>query len=243
MMIVRKRVSHQIIDEIKDKIRSGEFPVESKLPSENELAKMFNVSRVPIREALSALASHGIIESVHGGGSYVRPKPLEQLLDQPLMEVISYHQVIELLETRIILETKAAALAAERHDEEDLSKMYLAQEMLFKELHDPDKINDKADFLFHQSILHSTKNNVLIHTLENLSDIYNRALKASLAINTRIKGKKQQVYEEHQSILKAISLKDAKSAERQMYVHLSNSMEKLKSRRSDFNEGLGEESE
>jgi GntR family transcriptional regulator, transcriptional repressor for pyruvate dehydrogenase complex len=238
MMIVRKRVSHQIIDEIKNKIRTGEFPVDSKLPSENELAKMFNVSRVPIREALSALASHGIIESVHGGGSYVRPKPIDQLLDKPLMEVISYQQVIELLETRIILETKAAALAAERHEEEDLNKMYEAQEILFKELHDPDKINDKADFLFHQSILHSTKNNVLIHTLENLSDIYNRALKASLTINTTIKGKKQQVYEEHQSILKAISLRDVKDAEQKMYIHLSNSMEKLKARRSDFQDGM-----
>jgi GntR family transcriptional regulator, transcriptional repressor for pyruvate dehydrogenase complex len=240
-MIVRKRVSHQIIDEIKNKIKSGEFPVDSKLPSENELAKMFNVSRVPIREALSALSSHGIIESVHGGGSWVRPKPLEKLLDQPLIEVISYKQVIELLETRIILETKAAALAAERHDDDDLKKMYQAQEILFKELNDAEKINDKADFLFHQSILHSTKNEVLIRTLENLSDIYYRALKASLTINTKIKGKKKQVYEEHQSVLKAISLRDAKSAENQMYQHLSNSLEKLKARKDEFNEKMIEE--
>jgi GntR family transcriptional regulator, transcriptional repressor for pyruvate dehydrogenase complex len=234
VMIVRKRVSHQIIDEIKKRIKSGEFPMDSKLPSENELAKMFNVSRVPIREALSALSSHGIIESIHGGGSWVRPKPLEKLLDQPLIEVISYKQIVELLETRMILETKAAALAAVRHDEEDLNKMYQAQEMLFKELNEPDKIGNEADFLFHQSILHSSKNAVLIRTLENISDIYHRAMKASLTINTKISGKKKQVYEEHQSVLKAISLRDAKSAEDQMFEHLSNSMEKLKARKNEF---------
>src|SRR5690606_21006690 len=120
-MIVRKRVSHQIIDEIKRRIKTGEFSVNSKLPSENELAKMFNVSRVPIREALSALASHGIIESVHGGGNWVRPVPIDKILDQTIIDVISYKQIVELLETRIILETKAAAIAAERHDENDLS--------------------------------------------------------------------------------------------------------------------------
>ncbi|WP_026580905.1 FadR/GntR family transcriptional regulator [Bacillus sp. J33] len=234
MMIVRKRVSDQIIEEIKNKIKSGEFPVNSKLPSENELAKMFNVSRVPIREALSALSSHGIVESVHGGGNWVRPKPIEKLLDQPLIEVISYKQIMELLETRIILETKAAALAAKRHDQDDLNKIYQAQEMLFKELNDPDKINDEADFLFHRSILYSTKNEVLIKTLENLSEIYYRALKATLTINTKIKGKKKQVYEEHQSILKAISLRDHESAEKLMHTHLSNSMEKLKAWQDDF---------
>ncbi|PMC37849.1 FadR family transcriptional regulator [Bacillus sp. UMB0899] len=239
-MIVRKRVSDQIIEEIKTRIKSGEFPVDSKLPSENELAKMFNVSRVPIREALSALSSHGIIESVHGGGSWVRPKPIENLLNQSLIELISYKQIIELLETRIILETKAAFLAAQRHDDTDLNKMYQAQEMLFKELDEADKINDESDFLFHQSIVHSTKNEVLIRTLENLSDIYNRALKASLTINTKIKGKKKQVYEEHQAILKAISLRDADGAEAEMYRHLSNSLEKLKSRRDEFNKDITE---
>lgn len=233
-MIIRKRVSHQIIDEIKNRIKSGEFPVNSKLPSENELAKMFNVSRAPIREALSALSSHGIIESVHGGGSWVRPVPIDKLLDQAIIDVISYKQIVELLETRIILETKAAALAAERHDDDDLSKIYHAQELLFQELNDTEKINDEADFLFHQSIILSTKNEVLIHTIENISDIYHRALKASLSINTTIKGKKKQVYEEHQSILKAIIFRDAKRAETEMFQHLSNSLEKLKANKDKF---------
>lgn len=233
-MIVRKRVSDQIIEEIKNRIKSGEFPVNAKLPSENELAKMFNVSRVPIREALSALSSHGIVESVHGGGNWVRPKPFEKLLDQSLIEVISFKQIIELLETRIILETKAAALAAERHDDEDLNQMYQAQELLFKELNDPEKISDQADLSFHRAILHSTKNEVLIRTQENISDIYNRAVKASLTINTKIAGKKKQVYEEHQSILKAISLHDPEGAEHQMYQHLTNSLNKLKLREDEF---------
>lgn len=226
-MVVRKRVSQQIVDEIKNKIRTGEFPLNSKLPSENELAEMFNVSRVPVREALSALSSHGIIESVHGGGSWVQPKPFEQLLDQSLIEVISFEQLIELLETRIMLETKAASLAALRHDDNDLDKMYDAQEMLFKELYELDKKSDEADSLFHQSILYSTNNGVLIKVSERLSDIYKQALQVSFTLD-RMKENKKQIYEEHQSILRAISLRDREDAENQMYKHLANSLEKLK---------------
>ena len=235
-MIVRKRVSDQVIEEIKNKIQSGEFPIDSKLPSENELAKMFNVSRVPIREALSALSSHGIIESIHGGGSWVRPKPFEKLIDQSLIDVISSKQIIDLLEMRIILATKATFLAAQRHDDNDLQKMKQTQEVLLKELEQTSQINDESEFLFHQAIVHATKNEVLIRTLENLFDLYNRALKASLPTNSMIAGSNKQVYEEHQAILKAISLRDAEGAEAAMFQHLSNNLEMLQARYAKFNE-------
>lgn len=235
-MIVRKRVSDQVIDEIKSKIKSGEFPIDSKLPSENDLAKMFNVSRVPIREALSALSSHGIIESIHGGGSWVRPKPFENLIDQSLIEVISSKQIMELLEMRIILETKATFLAAQRHDDNDLHKMRQTQETLLKELDQTSEMNDESELLFHQAIVHATKNEVLIRTLENVFELYNRALKASLPINSRTEGSNKQIYEEHQAIFKAISLRDAKGAEAAMSQHLSNNLEMLQARYAKFNE-------
>lgn len=232
----KKRASYQIIEDIKNKIKTGEFPVNSKLPSENNLAKMFNVSRVPIREALSALSSQGIIKSVRGGGSWVNPVTFDKLLEKPSIDLISYKQIIELLETRIILETRAAGLAAERHNNKDLKSMYFAQDELFKEIDNNNKIEDQADFLFHKSIIQATKNDVLIQTVENLSDLYNRALKTSLSLNTKIEGKKKQVYEEHQSILKAITLKEADKAEKSMYLHLSNSMKKLKERKNEIND-------
>ncbi|MEK4424059.1 FadR/GntR family transcriptional regulator [Solibacillus sp. FSL K6-1523] len=237
-MIVRKRISDQVIDEIKSKIQSGEFPIDSKLPSENELAKMFNVSRVPIREALSALSSHGIIESIHGGGSWVRPKPFEKLIDQSLIEVISFKQIIELLEMRTILETKAAFLAAQRHDDNDLQKMQQAQDLLCQEFDQTNNMNDEPEFLFHQSIVHATKNEVLISTLENLFDLYNRALKASLPTSSKIEGSNKQIYEEHQIILKAILLRDAEGAEAAMLKHLSNNLTTLQARYAEFNEKL-----
>ncbi|MFD9627471.1 FadR/GntR family transcriptional regulator [Peribacillus muralis] len=226
-MIERRRVSDQIVDEIKKKIKSGEYATNTKLPSENELAKLFNVSRVPIREALSALAAHGIVEAKHGEGSWIRPFPIENIINKHLIETITFDRILNLLETRIILETQAAAFAAERHKDVDLSKMYDAQKRLFIELDDPEKVSDEADFIFHQAIFQSTYNEVLIEVLNNLSDVYYQAMKTSLTINTKIQGKKKQVYEEHQAILKAISMKDSKQAAEMMKIHLENSQAKL----------------
>ena len=45
-----------ILDDMKAKILRGEYPVGSKLPSERELSEYYNVSRIPVREALKALS-------------------------------------------------------------------------------------------------------------------------------------------------------------------------------------------
>ena len=64
--IGRVNVSDAVMDEIKRLISSGEWPADSKIPSENELASMMGVSRVSIRSALQKLSSVGFIESRHG---------------------------------------------------------------------------------------------------------------------------------------------------------------------------------
>ncbi|MCF2132249.1 FCD domain-containing protein, partial [Strepomyces sp. STD 3.1] len=153
--------------------------------------------------------------------------PIENIINKHLIETITFDRILNLLETRIILETQAAALAAERYKDMDLAKMYDAQEILFNEIDDPEKISDEADFAFHKSIFQSTHNEVLIEVLNNLSDVYYRAMKTSLSINPRIQGKKKQVYEEHQAILKAISMRDPGQAEEMMRIHLKNSQDKL----------------
>ena len=50
--ISRQKASQQILDQIKQNIYDGTYPIGEKLPSENVLADAFGVSRVPIREAL-----------------------------------------------------------------------------------------------------------------------------------------------------------------------------------------------
>ena len=53
-------------------ITRGELKCGERIPSERDLAARFNVSRVPIREALKILEYMGVLDSSRGDGTYVK---------------------------------------------------------------------------------------------------------------------------------------------------------------------------
>lgn len=70
----KKEIIHlykKIIDDLKSLIEKGEYKKGDLLPSENELCKKYDTTRVTIRQALSALANMGYITRKHGKGSIV----------------------------------------------------------------------------------------------------------------------------------------------------------------------------
>lgn len=61
----------QIIDYVKEHIANGEWPIGSKLPSQRELAKQFDVNRSTVITALEELIADGLIEGKMGKGTIV----------------------------------------------------------------------------------------------------------------------------------------------------------------------------
>ncbi|MFF3023703.1 GntR family transcriptional regulator [Gottfriedia sp. NPDC057948] len=53
-------------------INEGVYPIGSKLPSEPELSKMMNVSRMTLRQGLGLLKEDGYIETIHGQGNFIK---------------------------------------------------------------------------------------------------------------------------------------------------------------------------
>lgn len=51
-----------------------------RIPSERELMEMYNVSRSTVREAVSHLVQDGVLEKVHGKGTFITVKPIEEWL-------------------------------------------------------------------------------------------------------------------------------------------------------------------
>lgn len=71
---MRKETSKRssiIIRNILLKIQMGDYPLQSRLPSEMVLARNYKVGRSTVREALGVLKSFGIISSRQGGGNFV----------------------------------------------------------------------------------------------------------------------------------------------------------------------------
>ncbi|MCO8305342.1 GntR family transcriptional regulator [Streptomyces sp. RKCA744] len=65
----------QVAAEIRSGIATGEYKPGSPLPSETQLIERYKVSRPTVRKAIAALRAEGLIEVIHGKGSYVRALP------------------------------------------------------------------------------------------------------------------------------------------------------------------------
>ena len=64
----------EIYEYLKNKILNDEFKAGEKLPSENELTSLFNVSRNTVRRAINQLSFEGLVASVHGKGVFILEK-------------------------------------------------------------------------------------------------------------------------------------------------------------------------
>ncbi|PEJ53131.1 GntR family transcriptional regulator [Bacillus sp. AFS002410] len=62
----------EIYEKLFKLINEGVYPIGSKLPSEPELSKMMNVSRMTLRQALGLLKEDGYIETIHGQGHFIK---------------------------------------------------------------------------------------------------------------------------------------------------------------------------
>lgn len=78
-------IYQQVSDWINQQIASGVWPEHYQLPSEIDLAKQLGVSRGTVRKALSELIQRGELVSIHGRGTFVSSKTLEQPLAEHLI--------------------------------------------------------------------------------------------------------------------------------------------------------------
>ena len=76
---------YQIASDIKEYLINQGYKINEKIPSENTLSQMYNVSRVTLRQALSELEKDGIIKKIKGYGSILcgNPHPIFQTLQLP----------------------------------------------------------------------------------------------------------------------------------------------------------------
>lgn len=215
MKIERKKISAQVLEQLNEKIKSKEFPPNQPLPSENELAKLFGVSRAPVREALSVLSASGIIESRQGGRSYVKELHLVDMMDRLTLQYISLEEVFELLELRMIMETEAAALAANRRDSSDLEKIKKALKGLEETLTNPDEVGLQADLDFHKYMIEATKNSFMVGVMDNIGDLYRKAVAFSLKKNLGLQRKRKAFILSMKLYIKRLKVKMKKMQERQ----------------------------
>jgi DNA-binding GntR family transcriptional regulator len=63
----------QVADDLAARIGRGEL--KGRMPAERDLAAEYGVAYGTIRRAMEVLRERGLVESVHGRGTFVRPRP------------------------------------------------------------------------------------------------------------------------------------------------------------------------
>lgn len=220
----KSRVYMEIVEQIKGLIKTGYLKAGSPLPSERELAEKLEVSRSSVREAVTILESLGILEVIHGKGSFIRDfrntKSMESYFDTfALLFDINPSQTLQLLEVRKILEPQAAALAAKNATAGDVLSLQEIQEEMKKVL-GREEVGLDPDYKFHFQIASSTGNEILFNTLNALSDLMRRSLQQTSWLSLADKQRTADSILEHEQILEAIENKDPAAAQERMLNHI-----------------------
>jgi len=203
---------------IRGLIDRGRVRPGDRLPGERDLARQIGVSRPSVRAGLRALAAMGVVRSRHGSGTYIPAGP-PSLGSEPLRFLAALHGFTreEMYETRRILETEAAGLAAERATPEHLAT--LAEEVagLFANRGSPHEFL-VHDINFHRAVADAAKNPIVGALVGMVSALYYERRKATAerASDRDLR----DAAEAHRRIYQAIRARDANAARRAMSEHL-----------------------
>jgi GntR family transcriptional repressor for pyruvate dehydrogenase complex len=225
---IKKASAPQMVaEQIIQKIETGQLPPGGHLPSQRDLARQLGVGRSSIREAINALVVLGYLEVIQGKGTYIR-QPLPQT--DPTMEkldaALTAGSIFDLMEARLLLESRSAALAAQRAEKAHIRKL--------KETIVHLKTNDReytlfleADMAFHKAVAEATGNVVICEMtkliLEKLvvhhSSLKTRRLSATYRATS---------IDTAANVVKSIQRQDQKNASLWMEKHLNSITEELK---------------
>ncbi|WP_028401533.1 FadR/GntR family transcriptional regulator [Ectobacillus panaciterrae] len=220
-VIKRRNLYEEIVSQIIRFIQEKNIKPGEKLPSENELVEIFQVSKTAVREALSVLVAKGIVEKRPGVGSILKELNGGTLIEPITSKLIMEKQVLrELLEFRRGLEIESAALAAERATNEQLEAIENAHLELI-EVNRKGEIGIEEDFRFHYLILISSGNSIYENIFDSMSTKFMEALKITKNQSKKLsKLYLEEAHVEHERILNALKQRNPAEARLAMLDHL-----------------------
>lgn len=207
--IKKGKLTEQIFDHLKELIISGQWAAGYHIPSEDELANLFGVSRMSVRSALQRLESIGLIDIHVGHGSIVKEFSLSDYISQIGDILLRDSTVPEIVQFRCAYEMEAIRLAIKRGSDEQMTLLHgyfddivvsLQQKKYYSFL--------ECMYNFYHYICVISGNNLFVR----LDD----ALKANLLSSSKVSGEDMENCEETMnyvySLLCAIEARDVDKA-------------------------------
>jgi DNA-binding FadR family transcriptional regulator len=208
--------SFALAHELRRIMDSGEWSAGGRLPPERALAARFAVARNTLRRALGLLEDEGYLTRHVGRGTFIVDRhhaPTDSAAFR-----MSEASPRDLLETRLIIEPRAAGLAATRASRADLDAIShaLARSLAARQLGE----FERWDAQLHLAIFIAAKNEVLINYCRAITEARNQPQWFELKKRS-VTPERQLVYnEQHREIVAALIERNADGAAEAMRLHL-----------------------
>jgi GntR family transcriptional repressor for pyruvate dehydrogenase complex len=223
-----KKISEEIVSQIKALIASGELKPGERVPSERDMANLLGVSRPSVREAIMVLEAMGLLESRQGGGTYVRSLTETSLAD-PLSAMVEKDPKLlqSLVEVRKGIESWSAYLAASRATDAEIEQL----RSLYQEMESQASSGGwdyDIDSKFHYAITTSTHNTLQLHVLNTIHGLFEATIHVTLSEFYKRQGYLEPLLQQHKAIFQSIADRDPEGARQNMMVHLEFVEEKMR---------------
>lgn len=163
----KNSISKEIAEELRKAIIEGRFKIGERLPTEDDLAQRYGVSRPSVREALKRLAAQNLVRARRGptGGNFVMQPSHEDLAESlsgaaTLLVGLGALSIEEIMSARRVLQGSYLELAVQQASCEHISNIEAAlQRQQDPEISDEDFC--QADVAFHRALVDATDNGML----------------------------------------------------------------------------------
>ncbi len=214
----RGPLSNEVTDWLRERIVSGQWKRDERIPSEFELMEQLQVSRGTLREAIKALSHAGMLEVLRGDGTYVRAA---NEFDGAAQQVYREHKDTDVLQLRFALDTQAARLAALRADAGEIAKLRELLDDRRRAWHAGDiQAWIDADWKFHLVVAEATGNRLLHEVYTSFNDIFHGTKMHQRLLD----GFDGCLAAGHEELLGAIEARDEKTAAASVLANLEYCM-------------------
>jgi len=211
--LTRTRLYEQVAEQITTWIDQNGLTAGDRLPPERELAQRLGVSRATLSQALVALEVIGVVRVRHGDGTILSDTPGPRRIVEAIRA--HAHRLPEIIETRDALESKIAALAAERRTADDLARIEEALEEMTRDVAAGGRGVD-GDERFHGAVTAAAHSLLLARLMDEIRDLIRETRIESLSQP----GRPADSLVHHRAIADAIRTGNPEAAAAAMHDHV-----------------------
>jgi DNA-binding FadR family transcriptional regulator len=230
----------RVAERLLAKIRQEGLQPGTRLPSEQNMAEHFGVSRTVIRDAIALLKAEGLLETRKGSGAYLLGSASSAIVRTDPLTQQSIQSLLNLIEVREGIEAETAALAAVRRTPAQLADIEHALRGI-EEAAAAGLDGVEEDAKLHQSIAVATGNPTWVRFVEMFAEPIRSAVKVTRANEARREDLMRQVREEHERIVSAIAARDPDAARAAARTHMEQAARRVREADREFWRGQGGE--